>query len=490
MSSDEENDSGKVLHPEKTPKLDTSSWPLLLKNYDKLQIRTGHFTPLPEGHSPLKRPLDLHLKYGVINLDKPPNPSSHEVVAWIKKILKVEKTGHSGTLDPKVTGCLIVCLNRATRLVKSQQGAGKEYVAILKLKSPFDDVVKVKNAVQFFTGALFQRPPEVSAVKRQLRIRSVYESKFIEFDKVRNMAVFWVSCEAGTYIRTLCEHLGLYLGTGGEMAELRRIRSGNLTERDHMYTCHDVLDAMWVYEKEQDESYLRRIIKPLELLLTSYKRIVVKDSTVNALCYGGQLMIPGLLRFDVAIEIGDEVVLITTKGEAIALGYAAMTSSLMATADYGVVCKLKRVIMDRDTYPRKWGLGKVAALKKKLISLGELDKHGKVNEKTPMLWLENYTDYSGNKWYYEQFQEVQKILHKQPITTATTKTSTTTDTVSSTVGTVDKKRKIEEIQQPTLPSSTALKKTKTSTTPLPPSSNSINKTSHVKKEEEDAFFFG
>jgi H/ACA ribonucleoprotein complex subunit 4 len=57
---------------------------------------------------------------GVINLDKPANPSSHEVVAWIKRILRVEKTGHSGTLDPKVTGCLIVCIERATRLVKSR----------------------------------------------------------------------------------------------------------------------------------------------------------------------------------------------------------------------------------------------------------------------------------------------------------------------------------------------------------------------------------
>jgi H/ACA ribonucleoprotein complex subunit 4 len=62
---------------------------------------------------------------GVINLDKPSNPSSHEVVAWLRRILRVEKTGHSGTLDPKVTGCLIVCIDRATRLVKSQQGAGK-----------------------------------------------------------------------------------------------------------------------------------------------------------------------------------------------------------------------------------------------------------------------------------------------------------------------------------------------------------------------------
>ena len=64
----------------------------------------------------------------MINLDKPSNPSSHEVVAWLRRILRVEKTGHSGTLDPKVTGCLIVCIDRATRLVKSQQGAGRSTV--------------------------------------------------------------------------------------------------------------------------------------------------------------------------------------------------------------------------------------------------------------------------------------------------------------------------------------------------------------------------
>lgn len=80
------------------------------------------------------------IRSGFLNLDKPANPSSHEVVAWIKRILRVEKTGHSGTLDPKVTGCLIVCIERATRLVKSQQGAGKEYVCVFRLHSPVEDV--------------------------------------------------------------------------------------------------------------------------------------------------------------------------------------------------------------------------------------------------------------------------------------------------------------------------------------------------------------
>lgn len=100
---------------------------LLLKNYNNLLVRTGHFTPIPNGCAPLKRELKSYISSGVINLDKPSNPSSHEVVAWVKRILRCEKTGHSGTLDPKVTGCLIVCIDRATRLVKSQQGAGKTY---------------------------------------------------------------------------------------------------------------------------------------------------------------------------------------------------------------------------------------------------------------------------------------------------------------------------------------------------------------------------
>lgn len=130
--------SFKIEPSDTDPKsLDTSDWPLLLKNFDRLNVRTNHYTPLPVGSSPLQRPLSEYIKCGVLNLDKPANPSSHEVVAWIKRILRVEKTGHSGTLDPKVTGCLIVCIDRATRLVKSQQGAGKEYVCISRLYCKF-----------------------------------------------------------------------------------------------------------------------------------------------------------------------------------------------------------------------------------------------------------------------------------------------------------------------------------------------------------------
>jgi H/ACA ribonucleoprotein complex subunit 4 len=114
----------------------------------------------------------------------------------------VEKTGHSGTLDPKVTGNLLVCIDRATRLVKSQQAAGKEYVCVLRLHGAVKNAKRVAKALEKLTGAVYQRPPLISAVKRQLRIRTIYKSKLIEFDEKRNLGVFWVSCEAGTYLRT------------------------------------------------------------------------------------------------------------------------------------------------------------------------------------------------------------------------------------------------------------------------------------------------
>jgi len=392
----EVTDNDDTLQPsDKKPTLDTSKWPLLLKYFDRLNVRSNHYTPLPCGSSPLKRDITEYIKSGFINLDKPSNPSSHEVVAWIKRILKVDKTGHSGTLDPKVTGCLIVCIDRATRLVKSQQAAGKEYVAVFKLHSPIENAeVKINQGLEKLKGALFQRPPLISAVKRQLRVRSVYENKLLDYDESRNMGVFWVSCQAGSYIRTMCVHLGLILGCGGQMLELRRVRSGIQSEMDDIATMHDVLDAMWLYENHGDESYLRRVIRPLEGLLTKHKRIIMKDSSVNAVCYGAKILLPGVLRYEDGIEINEEIVIITTKGEAIALANALMTTSTMASCDHGVVAKIKRVIMERDTYPRKWGLGPRAAQKKVLIAQGMLDKHGKPNDKTPKNWLNSYVDYS------------------------------------------------------------------------------------------------
>jgi H/ACA ribonucleoprotein complex subunit 4 len=146
------------------------------------------------------------------------------------------------------------------------------------------------------------------------------------------------------------------------------------------------------------ETYLRRVVRPLESLLTNFKRIVVKDSAVNAVCYGAKLMIPGLLRYEADIEVHEEVVLMTTKGEAIAIGIAMMSTVDLASCDHGVVAKVKRCIMNRDLYPRRWGLGPKAMEKKKLVKSGQLDKFGKAIEGvTPDNWKKEYVDYNATE---------------------------------------------------------------------------------------------
>jgi H/ACA ribonucleoprotein complex subunit 4 len=170
------------------------------------------------------------------------------------------------------------------------------------------------------------------------------------------------------------------------MQELRRVRSGALKEDDTMMTMHDVKDAQWHFEKYNNEAYLRRVIMPLEILLVGLPRIVVKDTSVNAICYGAQLMLPGVLRYESNIEVGKEIILMSTKGEAIALAIASMTTSTIATCDHGIVARTKRVIMERDVYERKWKLGPFAKKKETLKAAGKLDNFGRITDSTPEAW--------------------------------------------------------------------------------------------------------
>ncbi|KAF7702673.1 putative H/ACA ribonucleoprotein complex subunit 4 [Cucumispora dikerogammari] len=326
----------------------------LLSNIEEMHTKHASAFVSDSGYYPNQRPLEEYLKYGTILLDKPQNPSSHEVVTWIKNILNCEKTGHAGTLDPQVSGCLNVFLNRSTRLVKSQQESGKTYVCILECDNPID-LNKLNQAIKFFVGPLLQRPPLMCAVKRNLRLRTIYNLGLIEVSG--NKALFTVKCEAGTYIRTLCTHMGLFMNNNGNMLELRRIQSGNSIESEAC-TLHDVLDAQTHFQKTGEEIYIRRIIRPLETLLTHYKRIIVKDSAVEALCNGAYLSVAGVLKFDKNIKKNETVVVITTKGEAICLLDTQMGESEILIMDSGVVGTIKRVIMEAGVYKKSWGFSK------------------------------------------------------------------------------------------------------------------------------------
>jgi H/ACA ribonucleoprotein complex subunit 4 len=308
------------------------------------------------GHSPSERPAKEFIQYGTINLDKPAGPTSHEVAAWVKKIMHVENIGHGGTLDPKVTGVLPITLEDATKVVQAFLYSGKEYVCVMKMhgNAPED---QIKEVLVEFEDEIFQRPPLRSSVKRQLRTRRIYFIDYLETDG-RNV-LFKVGCEAGTYIRKLCFDIGEILGVGAHMQELRRTRSGSFTETSSMkVTLHDVAYWFGEWQQKKDEALLHKFIEPMETALALLPKIIVRDTAVDALCHGANLTAPGVLKVSDGIEKGSILAIFTLKGEAVALGKALVSTQEALTLTHGAVAGLERVLMLRSTYPKVWKTGK------------------------------------------------------------------------------------------------------------------------------------
>jgi H/ACA ribonucleoprotein complex subunit 4 len=302
------------------------------------------------GCHPSKRKIEDHIRKGFVCIDKPMGPTSHEVVVWVRKILGVEKTGHAGTLDPRVTGVLPVFIETATKLVKFLQESGKEYVCLMRLHGDVKEE-KIREVLRMFTGKIFQKPPLKSAVKKQLRIREIYSMEVLEISG--RDVLFKVSTESGTYIRKLCKDMGEVLGVGAHMQELRRTKTGNFNEEE-CYTLHDLLDAYVFWKEEGEEKYLREIIRPMEAAVAHLPKIVIKDTAVDAICHGANLSIKGVAYIEKSIKEGDFVAIFTAKGELVALGKALMSAEDMAELKKGFVVDVERVIMDRGVYPSVW----------------------------------------------------------------------------------------------------------------------------------------
>lgn len=303
------------------------------------------------GFPPDKRPIEMHMQFGVINLDKPPGPTSHEVVAWVKRLLNLQKAGHGGTLDPKVTGVLPVALERATRVVQALLPAGKEYVALMHLHGDVPED-KIRAVMKEFEGEIIQRPPLRSAVKRRLRTRKVYYIEILEIDG--KDVLFRVGVEAGTYIRSLIHHIGLALGVGAHMAELRRTRSGPFKEDETLITLHDLIDAYHFWKEDGIEEYFRKAIQPMEKAVEHLPKVWIRDSAVAAVTHGADLAVPGIVKLHKGIKHGDLVAIMTLKDELVALGKAKMNTQEMLTKTKGIAVDVEKVFMPRDWYPKMW----------------------------------------------------------------------------------------------------------------------------------------
>ncbi|MCW4036266.1 MAG: RNA-guided pseudouridylation complex pseudouridine synthase subunit Cbf5 [Candidatus Bathyarchaeota archaeon] len=302
------------------------------------------------GCPPDQRPMQQHIKYGVVVMDKPPGPTSHEVVAWVKRLLELDRAGHGGTLDPRVTGVLPIGLQESTKVVQALLASGKEYVCVMRTHRG-EEEQRVVRALRLFEGEIYQRPPIRASVRRRLRTRTVYGIDYHEGDG-RNW-LFTVACQSGTYIRKLCYDVGEVLGGGAHMHELRRTRSGPFTEGD-LVTMFDLVDALDLWKGEGEEGPLRGVIRPLEAALALLPKVWIRDSAVDAVCTGAALAMPGVLRLESDVVEGSMVAVMTQKGEGVALMRAEASTEEILESEHGIAARPVRVLMPRGTYPRMW----------------------------------------------------------------------------------------------------------------------------------------
>jgi len=246
---------------------------------------------------------------------------------------------------------LPIALNRAVKVIPVLLHEDKEYICIMRLHGEISEE-KLLKVLEEFTGPIYQRPPLRSAVKRVVRIRTIYSIELLE--KRGRDVLLKVHCEAGTYMRKLCHDVGEVLGVGAHMQELRRIRSGCFSEDEFLATLQDVVDAYHFWKENNIEKFLRRVILPVEYAVRNIPRVVIRDSAVDAIAHGAALMVPGILQIETGIKKGSMVAIFTKKGELVAIGEAKMRTEDMLIAEKGVAVVPKQVIMKPGTYPKMW----------------------------------------------------------------------------------------------------------------------------------------
>ena len=211
---------------------------------------------------------------------------------------------------------------------------------------------RLRGVLDEFTGVVYQRPPLRASVKRRVRKRKIYYIDLL--DRAGRDVLIKVGCEAGTYIRKLCFDIGEALGCGAHMRELRRVRSGPLTEDENIVTLQELYYFYGKWRESGDEQILKRVILPMEKALDLIPKIYIRDSAIDAICHGAELTAPGVLYLNSGIKRGDIIAVMSLKGEAVALAKALASTEEIMEMRRGFVALTRRVIMPRGVYPKMW----------------------------------------------------------------------------------------------------------------------------------------
>ncbi len=252
---------------------------------------------------------------GLIIVDKPAGVTSHDVVASIRKTLKVKKVGHTGTLDPDATGVLILLIGKATKIARFLQNDVKGYWAemILGIRTNTQDASgkvisrvtcdlpekEIKRALSNFKGEISQTPPMVSAIKidgqplyklaregreihRPSRKVNILTINFLKMDKrPYPIVTFNVTCSKGTYIRTLCSDVGDFLGCGAHLKKLVRTHCGDY--------CLDEAFSIEQIKELSDSAVINNHIISIQDALRSFPSIMVSEQYIGGILNGRPL---------------------------------------------------------------------------------------------------------------------------------------------------------------------------------------------------------
>ena len=239
---------------------------------------------------------------GVIVINKPTGQTSHNLVGFTRRLLNIKKVGHTGTLDPDASGVLPVCIGRGTKAADMLTASDKAYRAQFILGMTTDtldasgeilteqpvNVTKeqIEDVIKGFIGEIFQIPPMFSAIKkdgkklyelaregitieREKRKVTIFDIKICELDMQNYAITIEVFCSKGTYIRTLCEDIGMKLGCGAYMNTLVRIKSANFT-LEESYTPEELL-------KMKENGTIEKVIIPVDKLFLDYDKVVLDE---------------------------------------------------------------------------------------------------------------------------------------------------------------------------------------------------------------------
>lgn len=259
---------------------------------------------------------------GIIPLYKPKGMTSHDCVFKLRKILKMKRIGHTGTLDPDVTGVLPICIGKATKVAEYITDAGKMYEGEVTLgfstttEDASGEVVETKKVdrviskseiievLHTFTGTIRQTPPMFSAIKvngkrlyeyarqgieieRPTRLVTIYSIELLDDSLINGEMTsfrFRVACSKGTYIRTLAVMIGEALGFPAHMSELSRIKSASFSLSD-CFTLEEI-------ETRMSDGSITDILYPIETALTHLPKYRINDKITEKVKNGAVLPIP------------------------------------------------------------------------------------------------------------------------------------------------------------------------------------------------------